>query len=90
MQKSNVPNLIVYKPGETYESRHGKKPKDTEKSFELLPDDAYRKRKRKNVTLSARAIAIAKRIDHGNVSRGIERALFYWSDMHGKKDRKTP
>lgn len=44
----------------------------------LLPDDHFRKRKRRNITLSPQALAIAKKIDQGNVSRGIECALVHY------------
>jgi hypothetical protein len=61
---------------EAAETRARKKGVD----FELLPDDAHRIRKRRNITLSPRALAIAKKLADGNVSRGIERALFHFHD----------
>lgn len=56
--------------------------------FEILPDDAHRKRKRRNVTLSSKAVAIAKKLADGNVSRGIERALFHFHDCPEAAARK--
>lgn len=67
---------------EAWERKQGKK------SFQILPDDAHRKRKRRNVTLSPRALAIAKKLAEGNVSRGIERALFHFDDCPEAAARK--
>lgn len=51
-----------------------------EKPAHLLPDDHFRKRKRANITLDPTALAIAKKLAGGNISRGIERALFHYHD----------
>lgn len=51
-----------------------------EKPAHLLPDDHFRKRKRSNITLDPTALAIAKKLAGGNISRGIERALFHYHD----------
>lgn len=56
----------------------------------LLPDDHFRRRKRKNVTLDPTAIAIAKKLAGGNISRGIERALYHFQDCPRTDGRRKP
>jgi hypothetical protein len=80
--KENAKQYRTYNELKEARERAGKKP---EPEAVLLSDDEVRKRKRRNVTLSPQAIAIAKKIENGNVSRGIERALFEWWERRGKK-----
>lgn len=56
--------------------------------FEIAPEDANRKRKRYTMTLSAQAHAIAKKIDKGNVSGGVEKALLHWFDCPRTDQRR--
>lgn len=72
---------------ELREARAKRGAKDPPPAY-LLPEDHYRKRKRRNVTLSPQALAIAKKIHQGNVSQGIERALFHYHDCPRTDRRK--
>jgi len=55
------------------------------KANPLPPADYYRARKRINLTLDAQAVHIAKKLGDSNVSRGVDRALFYYRDSQQEK-----
>lgn len=52
---------------------------------ELLPADSDRKRERIYLTLDPNAIAIARRIGNGVASRGVDRALFHFTECKTKR-----
>lgn len=70
--------------------REGKIPKRDDPEMELLPADAIRKRKRRNITLSDEALRIARKLADGNVSRGIDRALTHYAECALANRRGRP
>jgi hypothetical protein len=59
------------------------------KANPLPPADHYRARKRINLTLDAQAVHIAKKLGDGNVSRGVDRAIFFYRDTMEERRGKT-
>jgi hypothetical protein len=59
------------------------------KANPLPPADHFRKRKRINLTLDPLAAAIAKKLGDGNMSRGLDRAVFFYRDTMEERRGKT-
>ena len=76
--------------------RKSEKWHEKERAKPLTPSDSNRKRKRYCITVPSGTMSLARKIGHGNASKGIEMAVDFWIDKTGerkrgpKKKKRTP